>query len=70
MKYNQSSKTSSNGKEAPQREFLSEMKIVNSKIWQTLVGSKGKLFAVTDKDKGICFKIEDMDFGLGKSTKK
>lgn len=33
------------------------MKILNGKIWITLVGSKAKLYAVSDKDKGICFKI-------------
>lgn len=42
------------------KEFVGEMKILNSRIWNALVGNKGKLFAINnDSSKGINYKIED-----------
>jgi hypothetical protein len=47
------------------------MKILNSRIWNILVGSKGKLYAINNENvTGIYYKIEDKEFVLGKSTKK
>ena len=36
------------------------MKILNGKIWNILVGNKGKLFAINNENvKGVHYKIED-----------
>lgn len=53
------------------KEFVGEMKILNGRIWNVLVGNKGKLFAINNESvKGIFYKIEDKEFTLGKSLKK
>lgn len=47
------------------------MKILNGRVWNTLVGNKGKLFAINNQTvKGVFFKIQDKQFTLGKSLKK
>lgn len=47
------------------------MKMLNGRIWNILVGNKGKLFAINnDTVKGIFYKIEDKEFSLGKCIKK
>ena len=45
--------------------------MLNGRIWNILVGNKGKLFAINnDTVKGIFYKIEDKEFSLGKCIKK
>lgn len=50
------------------KQFVGEMKLLNSKVWNSVVGSKAKLFALTT-DVAIInsYRIEDREFILGKS---
>lgn len=44
------------------------MKLLNSRIWAIITGSKGKLFAVSAETTLInSYRIEDKEFKFGKS---
>lgn len=46
------------------------MKLINSRIWVTLFGNKGKLFAISNENlKSSSYKIEDKEFNLCKSLR-